>query len=83
MSATSVRGNALATLAVQTEKMPGMTPGERITVITKIASALSGRSWAEIDLTLDQFGLPTSNSWQSDEYSYVVEHIKRADFEQS
>ena len=55
-----------------------MTPGERVTVITKIASALSGRGWTEVDLTLDQFGLATSPSWQGDEYSYVVEHIKRA-----
>jgi hypothetical protein len=56
-----------------------MTPGERVTVITKIASAISARSWTEIDLTLDQFGLSTSDSWQGDEYSYVVEQIKRAE----
>lgn len=58
-----------------------MTPGERVTVITKIASSLSSRGWANVDLTLDQFGLPISSSWQGDEYSYVVEHAKHADDE--
>ncbi len=51
--------------------------GERVTLITKIAAALSGRGWSDIDLILEQFDFPISNSWQGDEYSYVMEHIKR------
>ncbi|MGD0712967.1 MAG: toll/interleukin-1 receptor domain-containing protein [Gaiellaceae bacterium] len=55
-----------------------MKPGERVTTITKIAAALGERNWSEVDLTLEQFGMPISDSWSGDPYSYVVEHIKGA-----
>jgi hypothetical protein len=54
-----------------------MEKGERVTLITKIASALAERTWAEIDLILDQFEFGTSDAWNGDTYSYVVEFIKR------
>jgi hypothetical protein len=50
-----------------------MQPGERITLIKKIASGLQDRDWSELDLILRQFKLPTSDSWEgNDKYAYVV-----------
>jgi hypothetical protein len=56
-----------------------MTPGERITIITKVASALAEREWADVDLILETFGFPTSDQWSGDQHSYVVAHVKNAD----
>lgn len=57
-----------------------MTPSERITCIRGIASALGDEEWGLIDLTLKQFGLPCTNSWQgSDRNAYVVDMIGEAD----
>jgi hypothetical protein len=37
-------------------------PGERVTLITKIAGSLSERNWAEVDLILEHFGLTTTHA---------------------
>ena len=55
-----------------------MERGARITLIMKIAGALSERRWQEVDLILGQFDLPTSEYWEGDQYSYVVQHVKDA-----
>jgi hypothetical protein len=56
-----------------------LTAGERVTLITRIASALAERPYSETDLILDQFGFPTSDRWEGDAHSYVVAHIKAGD----
>lgn len=53
-----------------------MTKSERIKLIHDIASVLSKEDWSIIDLTLDQFGFPTSITFNSSELHYVIEHIK-------
>jgi hypothetical protein len=56
-----------------------MTPSERITCIRSIASALGDQEWGLIDLTLKQFSLPWTNSWQgSDKKAYLVDMIGEA-----
>jgi len=56
-----------------------MNPGQRISYIKDISRSLGNYSWPEIDLILEQFGLPTSDNWAGDKNSYGLEHIKRAD----
>src|SRR4051794_5819613 len=55
-----------------------MQPGERVTLILKIAAALGESEYSEVDLTLEQFGLPTSDKWTGAPRSYVIAHIKNA-----
>jgi hypothetical protein len=54
------------------------TPSERIHLISEIAQRLGREDWQLIDLTLGQFSLPTSHSWQGDERSYVIGMISDA-----
>jgi hypothetical protein len=53
-----------------------MTKSERIKLIHDIAIVLSKEDWSIIDLTLDQFGFPTSITYNSSEFNYVIEHVK-------
>jgi hypothetical protein len=55
-----------------------MQKAERVTLIMKLAGTLSERRWQDLDLILEQFGFPTSDFWEGDQYSYVVHHIKAA-----
>lgn len=56
-----------------------MQPGERIDIITRIATQLAARDdWDEIDLILEQFGFPTMWAWEGDEKSYIIECVKGA-----
>lgn len=48
-----------------------MGPPERIKTITEIARVLATSSWDDIDFTLEQFGLPTTDGWSGDRFSYV------------
>jgi hypothetical protein len=52
---------------------------ERIEIITRCASSLTGRGWRDIDFLLGQFDLPTSNSWGDTsperEFNYVREML--------
>ncbi|HWX15924.1 MAG TPA: toll/interleukin-1 receptor domain-containing protein [Chthoniobacterales bacterium] len=48
-------------------------------LIKEIASRLSAEEWPLVDLTLDQFSLPTSDMWSGgNKYAYVVEMLKGA-----
>jgi hypothetical protein len=55
-----------------------LNPGERVTLITKIAAALGERDYDEVDLILEQFEFRTSENWPGDQHSYVVERVKNA-----
>lgn len=50
-------------------------PKERIPIINRCASTLSGRGWGDIDFLLRQFDLPTTERWggsgDNTEYDYV------------
>ncbi|MHC4745639.1 MAG: toll/interleukin-1 receptor domain-containing protein, partial [Planctomycetota bacterium] len=52
-----------------------LTPSERATLKTEIARRLSPRSWAEIDVILDEFGA-TVESWSGDSFSYVIAMLR-------
>lgn len=56
-----------------------LTPSERIRLITEISKRLGREEWRLIDLTLQQFSLPSTDQWGSDQESYVVEMIGSAD----
>jgi len=56
-----------------------LTPSERVKLIAEVSSLLSSEQWPIIDLTLKQFGLPWSSSWDSnDRKSYVIQMISEA-----
>lgn len=55
-----------------------LSPSERISVITEISQRLSTEGWAIIDLTLDQFGLPTESSWSGSVQEYILGMVKGA-----
>ena len=55
-----------------------MKPAERVERIKGIAEALAGQEWAEIDVTLGQFGFPTSDSWSGTKSDYLYAHVKDA-----
>ena len=59
-----------------------LKPTQRIKLIKEIAGRLSGEGWSLIDLTLEQFGLPTSRTWNGNEYAYLVEHVGKGADEQ-
>jgi len=56
-----------------------MKASQRINLIEDIAAALSKETWNLIDLTLKQFDLPWSNTWDSrDRSGYVMEMTSKA-----
>jgi hypothetical protein len=56
-----------------------LTPSERITLLKEISRRLSGEDWPLIDITLSQFKLPISETWQSgDKEAYVLSMAKDA-----
>lgn len=58
------------------------TPSERISLIQRISNKLKDFDWPIIDLTLRQFGLPTSNDWPPDaKLSYIIKMIDDANDE--
>lgn len=56
-----------------------MKASERIKLIIDITNAIKLEEWPMIDLTLRQFGLPTTDSWDGDKESYVIRMIDNAD----
>lgn len=57
-----------------------MRPSDKINLIRDIARALAQESWNLIDLTLKQFGLRSSESWNgSDREAYVMDMITDGD----
>lgn len=55
-----------------------LTPPERIIAIQEIASRLSKEDWPLIDLTLKQFSLSWSETWDGDKKSYIIEMLSDA-----
>lgn len=56
-----------------------MNTAQRIDTKKEIATLLGQREWAEVDLVLDEHGLPTTDNWQGDtHYQYVIEMLRRA-----
>lgn len=55
-----------------------MNTGERITCIREISQSLAKYEWADIDLILREFKLPTSASWSEQKDAYVIHHLKDA-----
>jgi hypothetical protein len=50
----------------------GLVPAQRITLIKEIAKRLANEEWHLIDLTLQQFDLPTANQWNGTRGEYVI-----------
>ena len=55
-----------------------MHPSERIKHIKEISKELAKEDWALLDLTLKQFGFPTTDQWGGDKENYVVEMISES-----
>lgn len=55
-----------------------MTPSQRVTLLKEISGRLAAEEWPVIDVTLDHFGLPTSDEWQGDRISYILHMMKDA-----
>lgn len=53
-----------------------LTPSERVHLISEIADRLSDNSWSIIDMTLRQFGLPTTDEWRGDAHPYVMAMVE-------
>lgn len=56
-----------------------LTPGERIDLKKGIAQTLGQQEWGNIDLTLEEFGCSTSDSWEGGRESYVLAMIRSCD----
>ncbi|MEO1016318.1 MAG: toll/interleukin-1 receptor domain-containing protein [Pseudomonadota bacterium] len=50
----------------------------RVSIIDELAKRLSNEEWSLIDLTLSQFGQPTTDTWNGEKYDYVIEMTKNA-----
>ena len=55
-----------------------LSPSSRVKVVAEVSRRLSGEDWSLIDLTLSQFGLPTSDRWEGNSHDYLIEHLKDA-----
>ena len=55
-----------------------LSPSQRVTLMKEIGARLGAEQYSLIDLTLNQFALPTSNSWSGERDSYVLEMIGKA-----
>ena len=55
-----------------------MKPSQRVILMKQIAPRLSAEDFSLIDLTLQQFGLPWSDTWNDTKQSYVLQMIKDA-----
>ncbi|HVY20410.1 MAG TPA: toll/interleukin-1 receptor domain-containing protein [Bauldia sp.] len=55
-----------------------LTASQRIKLIKEIARRVGGESWALIDVTLRQFSLPTSDTWNGTGDSYVMHMVDQA-----
>lgn len=58
--------------------MGSMTPGQRIALIQECGELLNKHDYDYIDLVLDQFGFPVSDSWSGGKPGYVHAMIKNA-----
>ena len=55
-----------------------LNPSDRIKIITEASRRLAGEEWPLIDLTLSQFGLPTTDTWSGEKDAYVIEMASKA-----
>ena len=56
-----------------------LSASKRISLLKEISDRLQMEEWPLIDLTLSQFGLPTSDEWQGNKNAYVIEMSKRGE----
>lgn len=55
-----------------------LSASKRISLLKEISDRLQVEEWPLIDLTLSQFNLSTSEIWQGNKYTYVLEMCKSA-----
>lgn len=55
-----------------------LSASQRIKLLTEISDRLQVEEWPLIDLTLSQFGLPTTDEWQGNKNAYVIHMSKGA-----
>jgi hypothetical protein len=55
-----------------------MKRSDRIALIRKVCSRLADLEWHDLDLTLRQFGLPWTDQWAGDKYSYCIRNVEEA-----
>ena len=55
-----------------------LTASARIKLLTAVANHLAAEEWPTIDLTLSQFGLPTTDSWSGTKDGYIIQMTKSA-----
>lgn len=55
-----------------------LSASKRISLLKEISDRLQMEEWPLIDLTLSQFGLPTSDEWPSNKNAYVIQMSKGA-----
>lgn len=53
-----------------------LSASQRIKLLTEISDRLQMEDWPLIDLTLSQFGLPTSDEWPGNKNAYVIQMCK-------
>jgi nucleoside 2-deoxyribosyltransferase len=53
-----------------------LSASKRISLLKEISDRLQMEEWPLIDLTLSQFGLPTSDEWQGNKNAYVIQMSK-------
>lgn len=56
-----------------------MRPGERITLIKRIAGTLSDESWADVGLTLREFGIDHDDEHRGGPYEMILDAAQGAD----
>jgi hypothetical protein len=55
-----------------------LTPSQRVTLVKQISDRLADEEWPLIDLTLKEFGLPTTDTWSGTKEAYLIEHVAGA-----
>jgi hypothetical protein len=55
-----------------------LTKSQRLTALNTILASLGGESWTQIDLSLQQFGFPTTDTWSGATEGYIAEMLKGA-----
>lgn len=50
-----------------------LSASQRISLLKEIGSRLQMEEWSLIDITLTQFGLPTSTTWSGNKYDYILD----------
>lgn len=56
-----------------------MRSSDRIKLIRQICNRLQVLEWSELDLTLRQFGLPWSKTWEGGKDDYCIHHVEQGE----